>query len=161
MTLQMNIADWVAVFTSSITAITAVVMAVLAYRTYLKAPVQEAEPETAQTNKAVEPIMREQLVFETSKQQTKLKITEMGLECHLEDSRPDHGGHQWTISKEEARQILKTSNFFINPGYKANTGIFSIGTRRNWLYSKKLFPEPEYLHGTIKDLLKNTSAINI
>ncbi len=153
---QMNFGDWMAVITNSITAITAVIMAVLAYRTYLKTPEQEAEPEKETAPANLESTLTQITVFKTSKQETILKVTENGLECHLKDTRQGKGGHQWTINKFEAKKILDTSNFFVNTGYKVNTGTFSIGQRRNWLYSKKLFPAPEYLRSSIKELLSNT-----
>ncbi|KAF7766379.1 hypothetical protein PUND_a2196 [Pseudoalteromonas undina] len=46
----------------------------------------------------------------------------------------------------------------MNPGYKARTGTFTIGPRRNWLYTKSLFPEPDYLETVVKKLLENASS---
>jgi hypothetical protein len=45
----------------------------------------------------------------------------------------------------------------VNPTYRASSGLFAIGRRKNWLYLKKLFPEPEYLHGTLTDLLEQAA----
>lgn len=61
----MSFPVWIQVITQIVTAFTAVVMAVLAYRTYLRAPEQEeTEPENASDNQA-EDILREVLVFRT------------------------------------------------------------------------------------------------
>ncbi len=153
---KLNFANWVSIITDCIMALTAVVMAFLAYRTYLKTPEQESEPKKGKADADTESELKQLTVFKTSKQETILRITPQGLECHLNDTRPNKGGHQWTLSKASVQHILATSNFFVNPGYKPRSGTFSIGQRRNWLYSKKLFPEPQYLRSAIKDLLKNT-----
>jgi len=134
------------------------VMAILAYRTYLKTPKQETEAEKPSIEKTVDGKLTELLVFKTSKQKTRLKATSQGVECYLEDVRRRKEDRQWTLSREEAAKILSTGSFSVNPGYKATVGVFSIGPRRNWLYSKNLFPEPDYLHGAIKQLLKNVSG---
>lgn len=154
----MCFSDWVQVITQIVTAGTAVVMAFLAYRTYLKTPEQEPEAEKPSIEKTTDDKLTELLVFRTSKQKTRLKATSQGLECHLDDVRAGKGGHQWTLSREEAARILSTGSFSVNPGYKATVGTFNIGPRRNWLYSKNLFPEPDYLHGAIKQLLKSVSS---
>jgi len=88
---------------------------------------------------------------------TILRITSLGIECHLEDKRAGRGGHQWTIGPGEAARILKTRDYSVNPTYRASSGLFAIGRRKNWLYLKKLFPEPEYLHGTLTDLLEQAA----
>jgi len=159
----MDFTDWTQVTTAIVTtiaavvvAITSVVMAALAYKTYLKGPEQEPEPEKEIAAADQPEELTEALVFKTSKQETKLLVTPKGLECHLDDKREGKGGHQWTISKVEAQQILDLNVFYVNPGYKANTGTFSIGKRKNWLYSKNLYPEPEYLHGVLGQLLKKS-----
>ncbi len=144
--------------TQIVTAVTAVVMAVLAYRTYLRAPEQEeAEPENASDNEA-EDSLREILVFRTSKQKTWLAVTDQGLSCRIDDARPGKGGPQWVLSKTEAKAILDSEAYHVNPGYKARTGTFTIGPRRNWLYTKSLFPEPDYLETVVKKLLENASS---
>lgn len=144
--------------TQIVTAVTAVVMAVLAYRTYLRAPEQEeAEPENASDNEA-EDSLREILVFRTSKQKTWLAVTDQGLSCRIDDTRPGKGGPQWVLSKTEAKAILDSEAYHVNPGYKARTGTFTIGSRRNWLYTKSLFPEPDYLETVVKKLLENASS---
>lgn len=154
----MSFPVWIQVITQIVTAFTAVVMAVLAYRTYLRAPEQEeTEPENASDNQA-EDILREVLVFRTSKQKTWLAVTEQGLACRIDDTRPGKGGHQWTLSKAGAKAILDSGAYHVNPGYKARTGTFTIGPRRNWLYTKSLFPEPDYLDTVVKKLLENAGC---
>lgn len=146
----------VQVITQIVTAITAVVMAILAYRAYLMTPEQEEDKEV--TKLIIEDKVSEILVFSTSKQKTRLKVTNQGLECHLEDIREGKGGHQWTLSKHEVQNILDQQAYSVNPGYKARVGTFNIGSRRGWLYSKSLFPEPDYLKGEIQQLLKSVNS---
>ncbi|KZN14936.1 hypothetical protein [Marinomonas sp. TW1] len=155
----MTFTDWVQVITQIITAVTAVVMAVLGYKTYLQPPEQpsENEPDEAVNDEADEKL-KSILVFKTSKQETWLSVSEQGLSCRIEDSREGKGGPQWTLTKTQTAEILNTNTYHVNPGYKAKTGTFTIGPRRNWLYSKALFPEPDYLHGVLKQLLSNSSS---
>lgn len=154
----MKIVEWVNVITQTITAATAVVMAYFAYQTYLKSPEQETEdePENADDKEASEHL-NEILVFKTSKQKTWLSVSPQGLECRIDDSRDGKGGHQWTISKTKAKEILDSQSYHVNAGYKVNTGTFTLGHRKNWLYTKSLFPEAEYLHGVLRQLLENCS----
>lgn len=153
--MKLSVVEWVDVTTKVVTAVTAVVMAYLAYRTYLKAPQQsdEPEPQSATANDAGDKLT-EALVFKTSKQQTWLTVTEEGLSCRIDDVREGRGGPQWRLSKAEARAILSSEAYRVNAGYKVRTGTFSIGSRRSWLYTKALYPEPEYLRSVLKQLLQ-------
>lgn len=155
---SMSFTDWVQVVTQIIMAVTAVVMAILGYKTYLRPLEQssENEPEDA-TNDEAEDKLENILVFKTSKQKTWLSITDQGLHCRIDDIRDGKGGPQWTLTKIQAAEILKTNTYRVNPGYRVRTGMFTLGPRRNWLYSKDLFPEPDYLHGVLKHLLSSVS----
>jgi len=134
-------------------------MAVLGYKTYLQPPEQssENEPEEAVNDEAEEKL-KSILVFKTSKQETWLSVSNQGLSCRIDDTRKGKGGQQWTLTKTQVTEILNTNTYHVNPGYKVKTGTFTIGPRRNWLYSKVLFPEPDYLHGVLKQLLSNASS---
>lgn len=155
----MTFVQWIQVITQTVIAVTAVVMAFLAYKTYLQPPVQpqEEEPDTASDESADERL-NEILVFKTSKQETWLSVLPQGLHCRIKDSREGRGGPQWTLSKTQSKEILGSGSFQVNSGYKVKTGTFTLGPRRNWLYSKVLFPEPDYLHGVLKQLLENASS---
>ena len=154
----MSFSEWTQVVTQIVTALTAVVMAILAYRTYLRTPEQEeAEPENASDSKA-DSSLREVLVFRTSKQKTWLAVTQQGLSCRIDDTRPGKGGAQWVLPRTEAKAILESGAYHINPGYKVRTGTFTVGSRQNWLYTKALFPEPDYLEAVLKKLLENASS---
>ncbi|MEW8557990.1 MAG: hypothetical protein AB2588_08380 [Candidatus Thiodiazotropha sp.] len=130
----------------------------VAYQTLIRTPVQESEPESAEISELDVNAPSEVRVFKTSKQSTWLKVTEKGLECHLKDNRTGKGGHQWTLSREQSKKILSVRDYRIYPGYKLYSGVFSIGPRKNWLYSKKLFPEPSLLELELERLLRNAST---
>jgi hypothetical protein len=155
----MDFADTVQVITQIVTAVTAVVMAFFAYRTYLSAPDQESEtdPESATDVEAAEELT-EILVFKTANQKTFLALTNQGIECRIEDVRAGKGGPQWIISRANAAAILESRAYQVNPGYKVKTGMFSIGSRKNWLYTKSLFPDPDYLQSVLKKLLENACS---
>jgi len=157
---SMGFVEWVQVITQIVTAITAVFMALKAYDTYLKAPEQDPESEPDQAVAKLKDVqLRKTLVFKTSKQETWLSATpHEGLFCEIKDQREGKGGPQWSLSPNQAKQILENSSFYVNSGYKVRTGTFSLGQRRNWLYSKALFPDPDYLHGVLKQLLQNSSS---
>lgn len=148
-----SITDWISALSAVGATIIAGVTAYLAYKQYLQPPSQEAEPDVASDEDAA--IVKSSLVvFDTSKQRTLLKIEAQNLECWLRDKRAETDKHQWTLGKAEIQRIINESDLAVSPGYKAQTGLFKLGKRRNWLYSKKLFPEPDYLHGELSDLLK-------
>ena len=131
----------------------------IAYQTLLRTPLQEPESEEAEVSEKEIAIPSEAVVFKTSNQTTRLKVTEEGLECYLEDRRPGkRSGHQWTLTKKQAKEILSSRDYRIYPGYKLYSGVFSIGPRKNWLYSKKLFPEPSLLELELERLLNNAST---
>lgn len=131
----------------------------MAYQTLLRTPVQEPEPEKAEVPEKEIAAPSEVRVFKTSKQSTWLKVTDKGLECHLEDVRPGvRSGHQWTLSKAQAKEILASRDYRIYPGYKIYSGVFSIGPRKNWLYSKKLYPELGLLELELERLLRDAST---
>ena len=131
----------------------------LAYQTLLRTPVQEPEPEGAEVSEADAVVPSEVKVFETSEQTTVLKVTDKGLECYLNDRRPGkRSGHQWTLTKAQAKEILSNRDYRVYPGYSLRSGLFSVGARRNWLYSKKLYPEPSLLELDLQKLLEKAST---
>ena len=156
---NMNITEWVQVVTQIVTAITAVVMAVFAYKAYLQPPEQISEDEPMEaSDQAAEETLTKVMVFKTSKQETWLEVWPQGLHCFINDDRDNKGGPQWTIPKTEIANILAHNMFSVNPGAKVKTGTFSVGRKKNWLYTKAYFPEPEYLHGVLQQLLENARS---
>ena len=132
----------------------------IAYQILLKTPDQEAEPKEAELSEQEIAIPSNVIVFKTSNQTTTLKVTENGLECHLDDKRSGKSsGLQWILTKAQAKEILSTHDYRPYSSYKLYTGLFSIGPRKNWLYSKKLYPEPGLLELELERLLTKTSNI--
>ncbi len=125
----------------------------LAWKTFLKEDDQEAEVIDDCTPVALNPA--DLKIFETSKQTTWLKKTASGIECHLDDNREGkRNGHRWTLSKAETAQILASGDIYVNPGFKIRTGLMSVGSHTNWLYSKRLYPDPAGLHHKVVELLR-------
>jgi hypothetical protein len=155
MILGKHIVDWLSALSGLGGTIIAALVAWQGYKEFLQTPRQKSEPDEASlANEPVDDQEMSEEVFQTSKQTTRLRVTDRGLECHLDDQREGRGGHQWTISPRQAKGILEVGNFSVNPGYRSQTGRFNVGSRRNWLYSKALFPEPDILRGTLKVLLE-------
>jgi hypothetical protein len=151
-----SITDWISALSAAVTTLIAAVTAYYAYRQYLQPLAQEAEPDVA-IDKSASTLKSNLVVFETSKQRTELKIGPHGLECWLQDKSTKTPKHQWSLEKSKIQQIIAEKDFAVTPGYKAQTGLFRLGERRNWLYSKKLFPDPEYLRGELSDYLRAAS----
>ena len=129
----------------------------LAWQAFLKEDSQESE--VIDLDAPVVANVPDLKFFETSNQTTSLKKTANGIECHLDDRRPGKKqGHRWTLSPQMAGQILKNGDIYISPGIKLRTGLISIGTHTNWLYSKRLFPEPAALHHRVVEMLRSVDA---
>jgi hypothetical protein len=155
---DLSFVEWVQVVTQIVTTGIALIGIWLAYQTLLRTPIQEPEPMGPEVTEAEALVPSEVKVFETKDQTTRLKVTDKGLECYLDDRRPEKpGGHQWTLTASQSKAILSKRDYRVYPGYKLHTGVFSIGPRRNWLYSKKLYPEPELLELDIQRLLEKAS----
>lgn len=132
----------------------AIFVAIIAWKNFVRTEVQNDTDIDAvpQTQGDLPPLK----LFDTSKQTTWLKKTANGIECHLDERRSGKmGGHKWTLSLQDVKIILETGDIYVHPGYKMWTGCISIGRHVNWLYSKKLFPEPAYLHHMVYELLKS------
>ncbi len=151
--------DLIQASTQIITTFIASLMAYFAWKTYLKEPLQEAEPSEAKERRDLTEELTELIVFNTKKQKTTLKANDEGLSCYLKNKKDNTEQLQWSMSKDEARHYYSRNNFHVYPGYKANVGTFSIGPRRNWLYSKSLFPEAVYLEDEIKLILQSAAGI--
>jgi hypothetical protein len=54
--------------------------------------------------------------------------------------------------------VLENGNYRVTPGYRVHSGLFHIGPKRNWLYSKKLFSEPEQLEIALRELMERAIA---
>lgn len=151
--MEPTVTDWISAISALVATLITGFTAWFAYKQYLEPPKQEQDPDSAK-DVAADLEKRDLTVFDTSKQRTLLKVAEHGLECWLPDKRTKSNKLQWTISKEELSSIITENDYIVTSGHKARTGLFKIGKRRNWLYSKNLFPEPEYLHGALSEIMK-------
>jgi hypothetical protein len=129
----------------------------LAWRAFLKEDAQESEDiDFSQPAIGDVPDLK---IFETSNQTTILKRTASGIECHLNDRRSGkRQGNRWTLSPAMVDAILKNGDIYVNSGMKLRSGLLSIGSHTNWLYSKNLFPEPSLLHHRVVELLRSVNA---
>jgi TIR domain-containing protein len=97
-------------------------------------------------------------VLETPNQTAWLRVTEKGLEYHLDDKRPGRGSQRWTLERAEANDVLSKQNYRVDPEYTERGGLFDVGPRKNWIYSKRLYPEPSLLEFEIQRLLEKAST---
>ena len=149
-----KITDIVSSVSAAIAAVTGVVMAWLAYKGFLKAPEQEEVEDERSSEENVHSPAKNLTVFKTSKQTTILRIVEDQLECEIIDTREGKGGVQWVLPQDVCQRIVSQKLVRANPNYKARTGLVTIGPKKNWLYSKALYWDPEVLENDIYSLLE-------
>lgn len=101
------------------------------------------------SEETIEPSDERIQIFVTSKQTTELRVTDRGLECHIFDIRNGRGGHQWTQSKAQCTNVKVTSN-----ATSSKAGRVTIGARKQWLYSHKLWQNPADLENAIMKLVE-------
>ncbi len=92
-------------------------------------------------------------IFSTAKQSTELRVSDRGLECHIHDIRDGRGGHQWTLTKDQATPVQVTTD-----ATSSKSGKVRIGPRHGWLYSHKLWPDPKVLEQRINELIDSIGA---
>ncbi len=105
---------------------------------------------TQSVNKYTKEIVKKQLIiYKTKTQHTWLITTGKEVFCLLDDEegRANNDLIQWRMPVKEAKVKI-----YARP-HKRNSGLLDIGARKNWLYSTSLFPSPETLEQTIKELL--------
>jgi hypothetical protein len=88
------------------------------------------------------------LIFSTSKQHTWLVPFADKLACILDGASTREKGSliQWVHPKSKARPIVAVP-------YKPRTGLVSIGPRKNWLYSVRLYPTTSDIESAVEKLL--------
>ncbi|MEM1321468.1 MAG: COR domain-containing protein [Bacteroidota bacterium] len=115
----------------------------------------------AQLQSSSEAVLDHLLLFSTRKQQTWLIATETRLFLLLDgiDQAKSNQYIRWVMSHEEALGQIK-----VNPsaGYNSpNSGLLNIGSRKNWLYSRRLFPEPQQLEEAIREMLARAQQASL
>lgn len=129
------------------------------WKTFFGSSVQksESERETEEPSvieRSTGKFKDELIVFETKQQRTTLRATHNGLECILRDSRQGKvSGRQWLLTSENLERIRNEKDYRVVPGLKLRTGVFSIGPRRNWLYTKTLHPDSVALERQIGEII--------
>jgi hypothetical protein len=109
-----------------ITAATAILAAYIAWRKFIK-----EESRTSTLNRMT--------IFEWSKQSAELRATESGLEYHLTDTRSNRDKKiTWTIPVDELDEAKRNIRVYPSDDYP-EWGLFAIGRKMDWYYSKKLF----------------------
>ena len=126
------ITDCISTVSSIGATIIAGVAACYAYKQYLQPSVQTPDLEPGQENDAE----TEPTIVPVTKENSTL---------------------QWALSRQQFKKILVANDYSVGPGVKVRSRAFPVGSRRNWLYSKSLVPEPAYLHGALSDILKRAS----
>lgn len=101
-------------------------------------------------NKTGEVVIETLLIFRTPKQQTWLITTHKFIICVLDDeeTRSKNAIIQW----REA--IKKNLNVHAHTSHKGNA-VIDIGVKKNWLYTKRLFPEATELEEKVRSMIAN------
>jgi len=95
------------------------------------------------------------VVLSRDNQTTELRVTKAGLELYLHDVRPrPDRGLRWRLPAVELEDILKRGRITIRDSRMPGLGFFDIGPRKDWYYSKELFPKPLQLHAEIRKLIE-------
>jgi hypothetical protein len=99
-----------------------------------------------------EPVLRSLLIFATQQQRTWLVATRTRLMCLLDDETTRASGSivQWVLGKEQATPITARAT-------RPMSGGISIGPRKSWLYSTRLFGSPEEIENAVRELIGVTS----
>ena len=63
------------------------------------------------------------------------------------------------MSYDDAMRALEQGELSVAPEYTENSGLFNIGPRRDWLYSKKLFSSPAELKTALETLVRQGAAL--
>jgi hypothetical protein len=97
---------------------------------------------------------RELLVYSTSKQETRIRIMQSSLEIHLKEKQASKKDRRETLSADEALIILRNKDIFVRASVTKNSGLFSLGPRKNWYYSHWIFKDPQDLRDALETLLQ-------
>lgn len=97
-------------------------------------------------------------IFQTSKQRTWVVSTNKVLYCILDDNRKDKPIVRWSYPKSS---IIRETKIYIEISYQdysEKSGLLSIGKRKDWYYSKKLFKCSD-IKKEIENLIKETMLL--
>lgn len=94
-------------------------------------------------------------IFQSSKQKMWLVSTNIRTYCVLDDNRKDEPRVTWSIAKSGINNGDNISVEIKEPDYSEKSGLINIGTKKNLLYSKKLFKGSD-VKKDIENLIKKT-----
>lgn len=99
-------------------------------------------------------VVQHLLLFATGRQHTWLSATSAQLFCILDDSKTRASGRliQWVLPLGEAQPIRAS-------GYKPAVGLLNVGPKRDWLYSRSLFPTPSDAEEAVRALVDNAARV--
>ncbi len=94
-------------------------------------------------------------LFRTKKQRTWIAVTPLHLFCVLDGEKTRRGNRliQWKILLDEATPVYARERMSAKL-----TGLIDIGPKQNWLYSRRLHPDPSDLENQIRELIRNADA---
>ena len=100
------------------------------------------------------------LLFDTSKQKTWILISNLRMFCVLDDISKDTFQPRWHLNKNE---IIRNGKIIleikVHEEYSHNSGLIDFGNvHKKWLYSKKLFPNPNKLVSALKQKIQIAMA---
>jgi hypothetical protein len=96
-------------------------------------------------------------VINNGSQRAYLHVSDDGLKYVLIDFDNPRNNVKWRISPKKARYILKNNEVSVSPKWREGLGLFSIGDRRDWVYSHGLFSDSNALRNTIVRMLEMAS----
>ena len=135
-----SISEAITALGSLITAFTAVLAGYIAWKKFVKEDAKTATPNILS-------------IFEWEKQSAELRATKEGLEYYLYDVRPNRDkGNLWTLPIDRLKDARENINVSHSTRYP-EWGLFSIGEKTDWYYSRKLFKSEEAFKNEIKDLI--------
>lgn len=100
-----------------------------------------------------EKVVQTLLLFETRTQHTWLIATNKQLFCVLDDEKTRYNNRmiQWRMPLDHAAPVVAVA-------HRQRSGKVNIGDKRNWLYSRKLFPTPGMLEERIAKMVAEAKA---
>lgn len=92
------------------------------------------------------------LIFSTPHQRTWLVATNQNLYCVLDGEKTRDTGRllQWRLPMSQELAVSAREK-------NRRTGLLNIGPRKNWLYSRALYPTPESLENAVTELISDSS----
>ena len=95
------------------------------------------------------------LFFATQLQRTWLVATSERLYCFLDDVRKPKPLLQWVLEKETLSNPSGLNIVVLPESRSPEAGLLNIEDKKNWLYSKELYPKETELEHKVRTLISN------